>query len=203
MAYLSKNLLLMMGIMAGSSVIAASQAWAQMQPQQSEAASKQSQIMERINTAQTRASTLQEQINAIAQKAQAENPVIQSLHEELMKTYETKLAEYGYPNEAEMQKLREMQQRLQTPGDNEMGEVERQQLTQTFNTEVAKLQVAQEKAQRDAEVIAAQQALEKANSEAMNEINPEAQALQRELEIVQEKIENLRLQLQEALQATQ
>ena len=205
---MSKYLLWMMGIMAGSCVVAAGPASAQMQPQaaqpqQSEAASRRIQLLDEINTVQERASELQQQIDTIARQAQEQNPEMQQLHADLMALYEKKLAEYGYPSEAEIQKLRDMQQRLQTPEAGEMDEAERQQLTQQFNAEVAKLQQAQESALMDTAVQAAQQAFEQARSKAMSEVNPEAQALEREFQTVQNKLEQLRQQLQQVLQAPQ
>lgn len=205
---MSKYLLWMMGIMAGSCVVAAGPASAQMQPQaaqpqQSEAASRRIQLLDEINTVQERASELQQQIDTIARQAQEQNPEMQQLHADLMALYEKKLAEYGYPSEAEIQKLRDMQQRLQTPEAGEMDEAERQQLTQQFNAEVAKLQQSQESALMDAAVQAAQQAFEQARSKAMSEVNPEAQTLEREFQTVQNKLEQLRQQLQQVLQAPQ
>ncbi len=203
---MSKNLALMMGMIAGGCVVAMGPAWAQVQPQaaqpqQSEAAEQRTQLLEEMNAVQERASTLQQRINAIAEQAQVENPDLQKLHADLMGVYQKKLAEHGYPSEAELQQLREMQQRLQAPGAGEMDEVERQQLTQQFNAGVAVLQDAQEKAQMDTEVIAAQQTFEQARSKAMSEIDSESQALEREFAEVQGKLEQLRMQLQQMLQA--
>jgi chromosome segregation ATPase len=205
---MSKNVTVIMGIMVASCVVATGQAWAQMQqqaaePQQSEAEAERTQLLEEMNTVQERARVLQQRINTIAQQAEEANPDLQTMHADLMGVYQKKLAEYGYPSEAELQQLREMQQSLQAPGAGEMDEGERQQLTQQFNAGVAKLQQAQDEAQRDTEVQAAQQAFEQARSKAMSEIDSEAQALEREFAEVQGKLEHLRMQLQQMLQAPQ
>ncbi len=207
---MNKNVAVIMGIMVVSCVVATGPAWAEMQsfgaqPQaeQSGVDTKRAQLMDEINKVQERASLLQQRINAVAQQAQEQNPEIQKQHADLVDIYQKKLVEYGYPNEAEMQKLQKMQQRLQAPRASEMDEAERQQLTQQFNAEVAKLQQAQEKAQRDAAVQAAQQAFEQTRLKAMNEIDPEVQNLEREFETVHSKLEQLRMQLQQVLQAPQ
>ncbi len=207
---MSKNVSIIMGIMVVSCVVATGPVWAQMQPSdaqpqadQSGADARRTQLLDEINKVQERASALQQRINAVAQQAQEQSPEIQKLNADLMDIYQKKLAEYGFPNEAEMNKLREMQQRLQDPGESGMDEAERQQVTQQFNAEVAKLQQAQEKAQRDAAVLEAQQAFEQARSKAMSEIDPQVQTWEREFETVHSKLEQLRMQLQQVLQAPQ
>jgi chromosome segregation ATPase len=201
---MNKNVAVM-GIMVVSCVVATGPAWAQMQPQaaqpqQSGVDAKRTQLLDEINKKQERASALQQRINAVAQQAQEQNPDIQKLHADLMDIYQKKLAEYGYPSETAMQKLREMQQRLTTE-QGSMDEAERQQLTQQFNTEVAKLRQAEEKAQRDAKVQAAHQAFVQARSKGMSETDPDIQTLEREFETLQGKLEQLRMQLQQVLQA--
>jgi len=203
---MNKNAAAFMGIMVVSGIVAAGPVRAQMQPQaaqpqQSGADAERTQLLDEINRVQERASALQQRINKVAQQAQEQNPEIQKLHAELMDIYQSKLAEYGYPSDAEMQELREMQQRLQAPGASEMDESERQRLTQQFNAEVANLQQAQDKAQGDAEVLAAQREFEETRSKDMSEIDPDVQALEGELETVQGKLEKLRMQLQQALQS--
>jgi chromosome segregation ATPase len=198
------------GIMVVSCVVATGPTWAQMQPSGAQPQGKQSaadvqrtKITEQMQEVQKRASALQQRINTVAQKAQQQNPELQKLHAELMDIYKKKLAECGYPSDAEMQKLREMQERLQNPGASEMDEAERQQLTQQFNAEVAKMQEAQEKAQRDAAVLTAQQAFEEVRSKAMREIDPKVQKWESEFETVNSKLEELRMQLQQVMQAPQ
>lgn len=194
---------LMMGMMAGICVAALGSAWAQVQPPPPETTEKRAQLLDEMSQAQERAREIQAQLNASAQQAQELNPDLKQLHTELVEIYQSKLTEYGFPNEAEMQQLRVMQQRLQAAETEGMDEAERQQLTQLFNAEVAKQQAAQDKALNDPQVLVAQQAFNQANSQAMSEANPQAPALQQELEEIQAHIEKLHVELQQALQAPQ
>jgi len=203
------NMNVVMGIMLGSCVMATSPAWAQVQPSgeqpQGEPSAvdvQRTKIMEQMQDVQERAGQLQDRINTIAREAQEQNPEVQKQYAELMDTYQQKLVEHGYPSESEIQALEKMQQRLTTDAGS-MEEAERQQLTQQFNTEVAKLQQSLEKAQSDPDVLAAQKTFEQTRTQAMRDIDPEAAALERELEILQDRLEQLRQQLQQVLQATQ
>lgn len=203
---MNRNVITIVGIMAGACLVFTGSAWAQMQqragqPQQPETAQKRTELLEALEGMQQRATMLQQRINAIARQAEEQNPDLQKLHADLMDVYQKKLAEHGYPSEEEMQQLRDLQERLQIPGASDMEDAERQRLTQQFNAGVAKLQESQERAQSDRAVLAAQQAFEQARVIAMSEIDPEAQALEREFKAVQGKLEDLRTQLQQVLQA--
>ncbi len=195
----------MVGMITVGCVAAMTPAGAQMQPQAvqppaSEASTESTRIMDAMNSVQKDASEIQAKLNAAAQQAQEQTPEIQELHNKLMETYQDKLDEYGYPDQAGLQELRDIQQRLQTPADGEKDEAERVQLTQQFNTQVAKMQEAQEKAQSAPEVIAAQDDFLKVRSEAMTEVDPQVPALEQELEGLQSRIESLRQAMQQVQQ---
>jgi chromosome segregation ATPase len=193
----------MMSMIAGVCVATLGPAWGQVQPAPPEMTEERAQLMEEMSQAQERAREIQTQLGESARQVQEQNPELQRLHNELVAIYQSKLMEYGFPNEAEMQQLQAMQQRLQAAATGGMDEAERQQLTQRFNAEVAKQQAAQEKAQNDPQFVAAQQAFHQAQSQAMSEVNPQAAMLQQELAEVQGRIEQLQIELQQVLQAPQ
>jgi hypothetical protein len=205
---MNRNTLLMMGVIAGGCMAATGSAWAQGQPQAAqtqpaEDADQRAQVLAEMNKVQERAGEIQRRLNDIAQQVQEQNPDLQKQYAELMDIYQNKLDEYGYPSEEEMQKLQVMQQRLQAPEAGNMDDAERQRLTQEFNTEATKLQEAQEKAQDDPEVVAAQEAFEEARLKAMSEIDPQAPDLLSKLEDIYEELDALRLKLQQVMQAPQ
>ncbi len=195
-----KKEILMTGIIAAGCALAMGPAWAQTQggqQQQTEAGKKRQEIMEKMTSIQERAREVQQDLQKIDKKAREANPDIQKLEDKLMDTYRKKLDEYGYPSEKEMEKLQEMQKRLQ---GGDVDEAERQKLTQQFNEEVAKIQEARQKAQSDSQVIDAQKSLEKVRTKAMSKIDPKTEKLQSEMEDIQSKLEELRGELQKIMQ---
>ncbi len=176
---------------------------AQMQPPappqpapQAEAEAQQARVMQELTALHEQSGRIQEKLTAIAQEAVEANPEIMELHSSLMATYQSKLAEHGYPDEEEMQRLVAMQQQLQSPGAGDMDDEARTRLTQEFNAGVAKLQEAQEAAQNDPEVRKAQAEFEETRLEAMQEVNPRTEELQRQEEKLQAEMQELRLSLQ-------
>jgi hypothetical protein len=182
-------------IFAGAS--AAEAQTPQPRPQQ---AQPQQKVLNELSAFQERSRKVQEELTAIAQKAVKANPQLMDMHKELMAVYERKLTEYGYPSEEEIQALREMQQKMQTAGEGGVDEAERQRLTDQFNASVAKLQKAQQKAQSDPKVQAAQKKFNQARLDAMQKVNPKTMELQKEQADLQSKIEKLRQSLQTAVQ---
>lgn len=205
---MKKKEILMTGIIVTGCAVAMGPAWAQMQPgqqqqsqggqgQQTEAMKKRQEIMEKMTKIQERAREVQQELQNIDKKAREANPDIQKLEDKLMDIYREKLDKYGYPSEKELEKLQEMQKRLQ---GGDVDEAERQKLTQQFNEEVAKIQEARQKAQSDSQVIDAQKSLENVRTKAMSKIDPKTEKLQSEMEDIQSKLEELRGELQKIMQ---
>ncbi|NCC52424.1 MAG: hypothetical protein EOM20_14565 [Spartobacteria bacterium] len=172
----------------------------QTQPHRTAAEAERTKLLNELNALQERTRVIQDKLMIIAQKAVEANPQLTALHNNLVTVYESKLTEYGYLDEAEQQKLQEVQQMLQTPEAGDIDDAERQRLTKQFHAEVAKMQEAQQKAQSDPEVQQAQAELDQARLMTMLECDPDTTALQEEHQELQSKINHLRQSLQSAVQ---
>jgi hypothetical protein len=198
----------MMTMMAAACFAGASAAEAQLQPpqqaqpQQTDIEAQRTQILQELNALREQGIQVQSELTAIAQKAAEANPSLMGLHGNLVTVYQSKLTEYGHPSEEELQELRVMQQKLQTPGAEGMDEAERRRLTDQFNAEVAKLQEAELKAQNDPAVKQAQAEFDQTRLETMQQLDPKTMDLQRKQEDLQAHINRLQQSLQSLLQQT-
>ncbi len=148
----------------------------------------------KFQAAQQRSQQLQSQLNNIAAEARQKNPHIAKMEERLQELYQSKLTEYGYPTEKELQDLQKMQARLQSQ-EEDMAADERQRLTSEFQKKLAALQESQSRAQENEEVQTALQQFQQAQSKAMSDVDEKAPEIQRELSRLQQEIQQLHQQL--------
>ncbi len=155
-------------------------------------------VISKLTNLRKRSNKIQKQLDKIAKKAEEQSPKLKKLRQRLETTYNNKLKEHGYPNEKEMGELRNLQRKLQN--DRNLGSDERKALMEKFQKSVRKLQIAQQKAQKDPEVAKTYREWNQVKSEEMIKIDEGATSLQQEQQDVMAKIRNLQKQVQVQVQ---
>ncbi len=164
------------------------------QPQQPPAVEGQAELQQ----LQQRAQQIEARLSEIAQQALQADPELQAMQDDLETLYRAKLEEFGYPDEAKLAELQAMQRQLQTAEG--MDPAERDALTQEFQAEVTQMQQAQMQAQQDTEIQGAIAEVQDARTEAMGEIDPEAPALQQQLEQIIGQLQQIQQQMMQQQQ---
>lgn len=154
---------------------------------------QQNDLRMELQRIQQEAQQLQQTLDQIAMQATQQTPALMTKQDELQELYQEKLQEHGYPTEQQLAELQDMQHQLQQDAD--MDTQEREQLIRRFQQEVTEMQQAQAQARQDREVQQAIQAYEADRLDAMREVNPQAPAMQQQLDEYMQTIE----QMQQAL----
>lgn len=154
---------------------------------------QQNDLRMELQRIQQEAQQLQQTLDQIAMQATQQTPALMTKQDELQELYQEKLQEHGYPTEQQLAELQDMQHQLQQDAD--MDTQEREQLIRRFQQEVTEMQQAQAQAHQDREVQQAIQAYEADRLDAMREVNPQAPAMQQQLDEYMQTIE----QMQQAL----
>jgi septal ring factor EnvC (AmiA/AmiB activator) len=175
------------------------QGQAQDQPAAQGANQEYTKILANLQELRTRSQQLQGQLSKIEQAAKQKKPELATMQNDLTVLHQKKLKEVGYPDEEQIQKLRNIQQQLQTPGG--IDDQERQQLTQRFNAEIARMQKSQETVRRDPEIREESRKYEQARMKAMTEVDGETPELQRQLSRKQQEFEQWQQKMQQQSQS--
>ncbi len=164
----------------------------QAQPQQ-QGQPQGNEVLAKLRELREQSNKVQSQLTAIEQKAKEKNPELTKMQNQLGEIYRDKLNEHGYPDEKQLEKLRNMQTQLQTADD--MEETERDRLTQEFRKGVMALQQARDQAQQDPEVIKAAEEFDQEKQKTMLEVDKNAATLLQRMEKLQKEIQKLEQQV--------
>ncbi len=146
----------------------------QPQPQQDQLSSQQARLQQ-----------IQQHLSMVQQTAIEESPDLQAENEELDELVEEKIADQGHDPEAMIQTLSSLQEQYQS---EDLTEQDRQQILQEFQGVQQQLQLAQEIAMQDSQVVAAQEVFRENLLEAMREHEPATDDLIEEFEQVQQEM---------------
>jgi len=161
---------LMLTGMAGAQV----QPQPQPQPQQDQLSSQQARLQQ-----------IQQHLSMVQQTAIEESPDLQAENEELDELVEEKIADQGHDPEAMIQTLSSLQEQYQS---EDLTEQDRQQILEEFQGVQQQLQLAQEIAMQDSQVVAAQEVFRENLLEAMREHEPATDDLIEEFEQIQQEM---------------
>jgi hypothetical protein len=154
--------------------MASAQVQPQPQPQQDQLSSQQARLQQ-----------IQQHLSMVQQTAIEESPDLQAENEELDELVEEKIADQGHDPEAMIQTLSSLQEQYQS---EDLTEQDRQQILQEFQGVQQQLQLAQEIAMQDSQVVAAQEVFRENLLEAMREHEPATDDLIEEFEQVQQEM---------------
>jgi predicted Zn-dependent protease len=146
----------------------------QPQPQQDQLSSQQARLQQ-----------IQQHLSMVQQTAIEESPDLQAENEELDELVEEKIADQGHDPEAMIQTLSSLQEQYQS---EDLTEQDRQQILQEFQGVQQQLQLAQEIAMQDSQVVAAQEVFRENLLEAMREHEPATDDLIEEFEQIQQEM---------------
>jgi hypothetical protein len=154
--------------------MASAQVQPQPQPQQDQLSSQQARLQQ-----------IQQHLSMVQQTAIEESPDLQAENEELDELVEEKIADQGHDPEAMIQTLSSLQEQYQS---EDLTEQDRQQILEEFQGVQQQLQLAQEIAMQDSQVVAAQEVFRENLLEAMREHEPATDDLIEEFEQVQQEM---------------
>jgi predicted Zn-dependent protease len=157
---------LMLGGMASAQV--------QPQPQQDQLSSQQARLQQ-----------IQQHLSMVQQMAIDESPDLQAANEEIDALVMEKIEDQGHDPEAMIQNLSSLQEEYKS---EDLTEQDRQEILQEFQGVQQQLQVAQQTALQDSQIVAAQEVFRENLLEAMREHEPATDDLIEEFEQIQQKM---------------
>lgn len=154
--------------------------------------------MQELRAKQQEIQALMSELRQIQQQATEANPELAAEQEEYRDLVIDTMSDQNFDPEAEMENMRSLQAELQ--GGEQLGEEERQTMIQELEQKSQEFRSKQQQAMQSEEVTSARDELDEKMKAAMNEQNPEAEAMIAQLNELQQEYQSL---LQEAMQQQQ
>lgn len=146
------------------------------------------QIMQQIGAKRAEIQELGTELKEIQEAAMEANPALAAQRDDLITLVDTKLVEAGHDPATSRETIEDLQGQLQ---GGELPEEEQQAVSQQLRREVSTLQQAQNQVMQDQEVRTRQQSLNDDLIAAMEEQNPETEALIANLQQAQQQYQQL------------
>jgi hypothetical protein len=140
---------------------------------------------DQLSRQQARLQQIQQHLSMVQQMAIDESPDLQAANEEIDALVMEKIEDQGHDPEAMIQNLSSLQEEYQS---EDLTEQDRQEILQEFQGVQQQLQVAQQTALQDSQIVAAQEVFRENLLEAMREHEPATDDLIEEFEQIQQEM---------------